>query len=734
MKNSERKTFYSKFLPMLLVFMLPFIVIICAVFLLPAYYQDTFLGELSEKYTRLKTINESKITVIGGSSVAFGLDSGLMEEKTGRKVVNFGLYANLGTKLMMDLAKENINPGDIIVLAPELNKDTYSLFFNAETTAQAFDGIAKMLLRTDHDDRASLIGALWTTAGNKIDYALTGDRPENSGAYKKENFNEYGDNIYDRPYNIMNGFGNPVTLDFANTPEYDEYIDYVNDFTAYAKKRGAEVYFSFPPINNAAIEPFVTQDEILEFYENLYSDLDCKIISDIFNYIMDEGYFYDSEFHLNNSGVTVRTVKLIDDIKRELKDDSLTLVSLPSPSGRRPDCDDFDLVKLENSRGWTISNVCEAALKKDKLSVPDEISGIPVVSINTGAFEGSMAEMVTLGKNIRIIEPLAFDGAKDLTAVIVPDSIDPASLNLPAGLDSGCADGFKLYVPPERIKEYESAENLSHIKDLIAPDESFVYKITGNSAAIVSLTETGKARGELTVPDETEGVKITGISAFALSDASALKKITLGKNINRLEDNAFAGTPNGLEARLPEGIRPSGFSMPTDPSDLGGNPKLYAYSGDYEAMSNGYPEYTEELICDNLWFTLSESDGSYTVTGLNERGMSMTSLTIPEAVDGIPVRTVAAEAFDGSSLTSLDLGTGITRLDGRALAGSAITELIIPDGRRPEDISVPNSMSQSLAIEDAHPDLKIYVDPTLYESYISDYFWGDYGGWLTPRE
>ena len=39
-------------------------------------------------------------------------------------VVNFGLYANLGTKLMLDLSRSGIGAGDVIVVAPEMNEQT----------------------------------------------------------------------------------------------------------------------------------------------------------------------------------------------------------------------------------------------------------------------------------------------------------------------------------------------------------------------------------------------------------------------------------------------------------------------------------------------------------------------------------------------------------------------------------------------------------------------------------
>ena len=599
---SERKKFRSVFSVMLAVFLLPFFVICASAFGLPAYFKSTFLGELSEKYDRLRTVDEPKITVVGGSSAAFGLDSEMLERCLGRKAVNFGLYANLGTKLMMDLSRENVREGDIIVLAPELNAETYSLRFNAETAARAIDGSPEMLKRIAPEDRASLVGAIWGLGGKKLGYALTGERPENSGAYRKENFNEFGDNVFDRPYNVMSGYGNAVTLDFAGTPEFEEFIAYVNDYTAYVRSRGAEVYFSFPPINSAAIEPFNSPEEIRDFQAKLSLSLDCRVISGISDYIMDEGYFYDSEFHLNNSGVTVRTAKLIDDLNREAGDLSVTLEELPLPAGRRPDCDDFDLVRLNDARGWAVASVSESASKKSCLSVPDEAGGENVVAIAGGALSGAQA-----------------------------------------------------------------------------------------------------------------------------------KKLVLGKNISRLEPGCFDGTAPGLEVRLAEGASPETLELPDSPESLGGSPQIYAFWEDYAALAEKYSRYGGTLTADNIYLKLEKAESGWTVVGVNEEGAALNKITVPDEVDGLPVRTVAGYAFAECEAESLDIGRGVDRLDGYAFSGSKITEVIIPDGRGPGDISVPNALSEALATEGCAPGLRISVDGGLYQSYVGDYFWGDYGSRLEAR-
>lgn len=737
----DRKWFNSVFLPMLLIFLLPMLLIVSIVFLTPPVYDETFVGELAVKYDRLESTNEKKLVIVSGSSAAFGIDSELIKESLGYEPVNFGLYANLGTKLMMDLSKVNINEGDIIVLAPEINSQTLSLYFNPETTAQALDGNFKMLKNIPSDEYESLIGAMWKLGVEKLSYLSSGTKPENVGAYKKENFNEYGDNTYSRPFNEMTGHGNDISFDFLTdysdyvTTDYEEYIDYVNDYVAYAEKKGATVYFSFPPMNREAVMNLNSQNDIEEFYKNLCESLDCKVISNINDYILDEGYFYDSEFHLNDSGVTVRTVQLIDDIKRELMDLSVTVPprELPEPSGFKPDSDYFDLRKNSLGRGWEIVGLSEEGKNEKTLVIPSEISGLPVVRICTGAFEGAQKlEALTVGANVRYIDEDALSGAINLGSLIIDESIEPEELSI---------DGFLpmdtvIYVNENMVSEFKEAWHFN--SERIEADISFVFERFGNSLKLTSLTASGLNRTELVIPEEYNGLKIDSIASNAFEGADKLIKLTLSKNISELEDYAFAGASSLETIFLASETTPNMITVPEDSVDLFGevtDVKIFVNWKLYDKFTDSHEwfDYHGIVTTDNLYFVLEIADGGWSVVGLNESGKSQSVLEIPDTVDGIAVKTIKENAFKDSSAKTVYVGKNVLRIDGKAFSGSSVTSVVIPDGTDASEISVPNNMSESLITDGADPMIKIYVDDDLYSGFASDYFWGDYGSFLEIR-
>ena len=110
-------------------------------FLLPAVYSDTFMGELAEKVRLLEDTEEPRIIVLGGSAAAFGIDSTYIEsELSGYRAVNFGMYAGLGTRAMMDLSGGSLRRGDIVIVMPEQQTQSLSGYFGAEYFWQAADG------------------------------------------------------------------------------------------------------------------------------------------------------------------------------------------------------------------------------------------------------------------------------------------------------------------------------------------------------------------------------------------------------------------------------------------------------------------------------------------------------------------------------------------------------------------------------------------------------------------
>ena len=416
------KTFI-RIIAAILAILLPFVCMFTVAFATPAVYQDTFVGALGKKYERLTSLDEPKIVIVGGSSVAFGINSELIERYTGMPVVNFGLYAALGTKVMMDLAEAGIRKGDVVVLAPEMDPQTLSLYFNSDTTLKAMDGTPEMLRHLKTDNLLSVAGATFRFAGDKLNYLLRDTRPnvDENSAYAARYVNEYGDLTYPRLRNTMLGFydeNTPIRLDESVMSQ--EFINYINDFVKLCRYRGASVYFGFCPINKAAVQfpEDMTEDEYYTAFEDFLDEkLLCNRIGSLKDNVMGAGYFFDSNFHLNDFGVTAHTVRLLQELVLELDID----VNIDEPIPDEPSLDTTDItydgpvdpncryflftrdisMATGADLGYTISGLSEIGKRQTTLTIPVAYEGIRVTSVSANALSGGKVESLIIPQTMR---------------------------------------------------------------------------------------------------------------------------------------------------------------------------------------------------------------------------------------------------------------------------------------------------------------------------------------------
>ena len=81
--------------------------------------QDGYLQAYNKKCQLLEDTPSPRIIFVGGSNLAFGLDSQRIKDSLNINVINYGLHAGIGLKYMIDDISTYARKGDIIVFAPE---------------------------------------------------------------------------------------------------------------------------------------------------------------------------------------------------------------------------------------------------------------------------------------------------------------------------------------------------------------------------------------------------------------------------------------------------------------------------------------------------------------------------------------------------------------------------------------------------------------------------------------
>lgn len=453
----------------LMVTAVPFLCVFFAGICLPSQYSLTYYGELAEMYHKLKNTNGKKVVVLGNSNVAFGVDSALAEKLLKEAgldyaVCNFGLYGALGTKMMCELAGSQIGNGDIVIFAPELVHQSLSGYFSAEEAWCALDSDMGLYFKFSSETKHSLIGAYFGYVSKKLSLYQSGEAAQGSGIYAKSSFDGNCDlKNYPRPHNVMPGGSdnnNPIVFDSSLISE--GFLAYVNEFANQVNKKGAQMFYSFAPMNASA----VSSDEMQKaesFYRYLDNTLGFRIISNIEDYIMESEWFYDSNYHLNESGMTVRTVRLVNDIKNELGNSTKTGCPLPAkpviPSeevegeGDNSDAALFEY-RLDGSY-YTIVGLTEEGKAANELIIPYQVNGIYVKAFLPLVFlDNKNIKSVTVQENIHTLSDGSFLGCDNLASIVLKHA-GPADIAVGYGLLEGTGNCM-IYVPEGSLSQFKN--------------------------------------------------------------------------------------------------------------------------------------------------------------------------------------------------------------------------------------------------------------------------------------
>ena len=447
----------------------PFGICALVVFNQTHVYAKTYYAALVDKYNYLESVrNEKKIILVGGSNVAFGFNSELIEQEFPEyKVVNFGLYANLGTKIMLDLALDFVGEGDQVFVIPEINEQSTSLFFNAEAALKAAEDRMDVLTHLPTDNFQACLGKSFEFAFGR---AMQSGVIEPTGVYQRRNFNKHGDIQYEEKdqYGDCLRSRNQMALHYDLTMPVDysyaiseDFVRYLNDYDQSVRNKGASLYYAFSPVNSLSV---IDRDATIDYYWSLRDSLSFPVIGNPLEYILDPHYFFDSNFHLNDSGAILRTYEFVADCYRDI------YRSAKSPSFPVPEPPDypkdkeihedsetapfFDYIEREGS--LLVNGVKDSYATEKEIVLPEFAQGKPVIGIANAAFSNCTAvETIFIPAFIHALIDGCFSGCPTLkVAVIETTNPSDISVSYTGQMTDGVADGFRIYIHGEAFEAF----------------------------------------------------------------------------------------------------------------------------------------------------------------------------------------------------------------------------------------------------------------------------------------
>ena len=275
---------------------------------------------IANKVKCVKGIKKKKILFVGGSSVAYGIDAKLVEEKLDINSINFGCMVGLGPEILFENVRDFLKPGDTIVLCWEYetyrfhrrSKNLNYLALMMGPQKNVFDKIPFL-------DRLHLKLYFPVNLVKYSLYSLISSTNDLNEIYKCGwTFDHLG--------NVISNIGTVTSeAELKNSPliplisEHEMHQDLTiitKKILDFADENKVKIYATWP---NTYLNSLYNSDKIvgtnLQTYKSFWKKLGVEVLGEPEDAMFPMEYFYDSVYHLNRKGAEIRTLKLIDELR-----------------------------------------------------------------------------------------------------------------------------------------------------------------------------------------------------------------------------------------------------------------------------------------------------------------------------------------------------------------------------------------------------------------------------------
>ena len=288
-------------------------------------WQGDYMFALIDKFDKLKTEKSPKMILIGGSNLAFGMDSEAISKYYDMPVINMGLHAGIGLRFLLEGVKPYLKKNDFVIIVPEYSHfyNTY-LGFGADLTPVLLYIYPEGARYLTPQQFLMILSELPRYATDNLYEAYISGRAfqkHEQGIYARNNFNRYGDmtaHWAEQSYIDYQYADLPVQqMDKKMLKELEQYI-------LFCQSKGVEVVILPPAIVNTEAQSMKGDiEQVTQYF--------AKKTNRAYGYFHPERYAlpdslgYDTRYHFLKSGIDIRVQYFIEDLDKFLKENQIVL-------------------------------------------------------------------------------------------------------------------------------------------------------------------------------------------------------------------------------------------------------------------------------------------------------------------------------------------------------------------------------------------------------------------------
>jgi hypothetical protein len=281
-----------------------YFLLIQAAILVPLFaytgWNTDYLNASIDKEALLATAPSPRVIFVGGSNVAFGVDSQTIAANLARNPVNMGLHAGLGLEFMLREVESGIRKDDLIVMSLEYNHfagldGDVNLwnFCASQSSGKKYLGLTH--LKTLLDTGLNLVTM-------KAQSLTTARAKQGESLYRRSGFSACGDMLAHRTMKSQGVV--PMWLTGLNTQSLNTTCQRLEQFRQLCADRGATVMLAFPSIPQSSYDRNAA--DIGRIDRAVRTKTHLIIVDRPEDAILPPDAFYDSYYHLAAKGLQLR--------------------------------------------------------------------------------------------------------------------------------------------------------------------------------------------------------------------------------------------------------------------------------------------------------------------------------------------------------------------------------------------------------------------------------------------